>query len=204
MPVTRPTTYPDWCLTGTRTAPSGSEINTGYQPDQIPPCEEHNWLWGFLGDWIRWLDQQEQLDEAQFEYDAIVGTNGTYPDINALDAAIVGGAIHHKVLVTTPQTLATPQVISAGVTDLWLTFLPQAIYTKTISVTIGLVVHGQRITIDGGRWAGFSGISEEAIRFESDSKNCRATGINFAVDCTTGLNDLGTNNAIYGNIDEVA
>lgn len=204
MSVTRPTTYPDWCTTGTRTSPSGSEIMTGYKPDQIPPCEEHNWLWGFLGDWIRWLDQQEQLDGAQNEYDATVGTGGTYADINALIAAITGGAVHHKVLVTTPQTLASAQVITSAITDLWLVFLPQAVYTPTSGVATGMIVHGQRITVEGGRWAGFSGGGDQAIRFESDSKNCRATGINFASDCTTGLNDIGTNNISYGIMDEVA
>jgi hypothetical protein len=57
MSYTRPTYYPDFCLTGTRTPPPNGEVQTGYQPDQIPPCEEHNYLFGTAGDWIRWLDQ---------------------------------------------------------------------------------------------------------------------------------------------------
>jgi hypothetical protein len=202
MAYTRPTNYPDFALTGTRTSPSGSEINTGYQPDQIPPAEEHNWLFGTTGDWIRWLDQVTQANTAQLAYDATVGNAGTYPDINSLVAAITGGAVINRVLVTSIQTLAATQVITAGIADLEIMFKPGSFYSKGGAVTPGLVIHGQRITIRGGRWMNFSGVSDKAIQLASDSKNCRICDINF-FQCTTAIEDLGTNNTIYGNTEEV-
>jgi hypothetical protein len=201
-PYTRPTTYPDFCLAGTRTSPSGSEINTGYQPDQIPPCEEHNWLVGTTGDWVRWLDQQQQANAASLEFDAVVGTNGNYPDINTLCAAITGGAVINKVLVTTLQTLAATQIIPSTITDLELVFKPSAFYSKGGSVTPGLQIAGQRITIRGGRWMNFSGGSDVAIQLTSASKNCRISDINFYL-CTTAVQDLGNNNTIEGICEEV-
>lgn len=202
MPYTRPSAYPDFCLTGTRTAPGGEETNTGYQPDDIPPCEEHNYLFGTTGDWVRWLDQQQQANASQLEFDAVIGTNGTYPDINTMVTAIVGGANIHKVLVSTLQTLAATQTIPSTITDLELVFKPNAFYSKGGSVTPGLVIHGQRVTIRGGRWMNFSGGSDVAINLASDSRNCRIADINF-FSCTTAVQDQGTNNVIEGIIEEV-
>jgi len=202
MPYSRPSVYPDWALTGTRTNPGTPAINTGYTPDFIPPAEWHNWQFGYLGDWVRWLDQQQQINASQFEYDAIVGTNGTYATINAMIAAITGGAQIHKVLVTTPQTLTSTQIITSGIVDLWLTFRPDAVYTKGLTTTPGLSIQGQRITIEGGRWTSFNGGSDVAIQLEAASKNCRIINTNFAGN-TTDINDLGTNNVIANIIQEV-
>lgn len=204
MPApTRPSTYPDWALTGTRSNPGGSAINTGYTPDFIPPASWHNWQFGFLGDWVRWLDYVTQLNLAQFEFDAVVGTNGSYPDINSLMTAIIGGATGlNKILVTTAQTLAATQVIPSTITDMEFVFKPSTVYSKGLTTTPGLSIAGQRITIRGGRWTSFNGGSDVAIQFEAASKNCRAVDINFAGN-TTAINDLGANNNLANNIEEV-
>lgn len=202
MSYSRPSVYPDWALAGTRTNPGDPAINTGYAPNFRPPAEWHNWQFGYAGDWIRWLDQQQQLNAAQFAYDATVGTGGTYADINALIAAITGGANIHKVLVTTVQTLTATQVITSAITDLWFDFQPAAFYSKGLTTTPGISIQGQRITINGGRFTSFNGISDVAIQLESGSKNCRIINANFANN-TTDINDLGINNVIANIINEV-
>jgi hypothetical protein len=202
MPYSRPSNYPDFCTTGTRDAPTSGEILSGYLPNQIPPCEEHNYLFGTTGDWVRWLDQQEQLNSSQLAFDATVGTGGTYPDINSLVAAITGGAQINRVLVTTLQTLAATQLITSGITDLELVFKPQAFYSKGGAVTPGLSIAGQRITIRGGRWMNFSGGSDVAIAVQSTARNCRIADVNFFT-CTKAINDAGVNTVIEGTIEEV-
>lgn len=202
MPFSRPTQYPDWCLTGTRTNPGGPATNVGWQPDQAPPPEWHNYLFGYLGDWIRWLDQEQQLNGAQFNYDATVGSGGTYSDLNALSAAIVGGATIHSALVISNITFSSTQVIASGVSDLKIEFKKGTVMAKGLSTTPGISVAGQRIDIVGGRFSSFSGGSDVALQFESTSKNCRAINNNFAA-CTTAINDLGANNQLTGTIEEV-
>ncbi len=202
MPFTRPSVYPDWATSGTRTNPGSPAIAQGYVPDFVPPAEWHNWQFGYAGDWIRWLDQQVQQNYANVEFDAIVGTGGTYPDINSMIAAIQAGTVITKVLVSTLQTLAVTQVIPAGIADLELVFKPQAFYSKGISSTPGLQIDGQRITVRGGRWLSFSGVSDVAILLSATSRNCRIKDINFN-SCTTAISDLGTGNELSGNIEEV-
>lgn len=202
MPFSRPTFYPDFCTTGTRTQPSGGETLSGYLPNEIPPCEEHNYLFGTTGDWIRWLDQQEQLSFSNQEFDAVIGTSGNYPDINTMIAAITGGAIINKVLVATLQTLAATQVITSGILDLELVFKPNAFYSKGGAVTPGLSILGQRITVRGGRWMNFNGGSDVAISLGGSARNCRIADVNF-FNCTTAVADGGVNTTLLGNIEEV-
>jgi hypothetical protein len=59
--VAKPTLYPDWATTGTRTAPSGAAQLSGWTPGQTAPAQIQNWLQGIGGDWLRWLDQQEGI-----------------------------------------------------------------------------------------------------------------------------------------------
>lgn len=200
--ATRPSQYPDFCLTGSRTAPSVPLTNTGYVADQIPLPTDHNYLFGVTGDWIRWLDQQEQLSALQFQYDATVGNGGTYADINALVAAITGGAPIREALVISNLTFSTTQVITSGIADLRLTFKKGTVMAKGASTTPGISVQGQRIDIVGARMSSFSGGSDVALQFESASKNCRALNNNFLA-CNTGVNDLGSNNEESGTIEEV-
>ena len=200
---TRPSVYPDFCTnTANRSAPSVGEVAAGYQPDQIPPCEEHNYLFGTTGDWIRWLDQQQQLAAVQLEFDATIGTGGTYADINAMMTAIAAGTVINKALVITPQTLTSTEVIPSTVTDLEIVFKPGAFINKGGSVTPGLQIAGQRIRITGGRFTNFNGGSDVCIQLTSTAKNCRINGVNF-FNSTTSIADGGNGNVLSNNIEEV-
>lgn len=202
MPVTRPSAIPFWAVTGTRLNPGTPATNVGWQPDEVPPCEWMNYLQGLCGDWIAWLDQEQQMNASQLEFDATIGTNGTYPDINSLMTAMAGGFVANKVLVTTLQTLATSQIIPNTIADLEFVFKPNAFYSKGLGVTPGLICHGQRITFRGGRWMNFNNAGDKAIQLAADSKNCRIADINF-FNCDTAVDDLGQNNVIEGIIEEV-
>lgn len=202
--ATRPSQYPDFCLTGTRTAPSAPLTNTGYVPDQEPLPGDHNYLFGTTGDWIRWLDQQTQLAGLQQAYDATVGSGGTYADINALVTAITGGAIIHDVLVISNITVSSTQVIPNTISDLRLWFKKGCTIAKGAGTTPGISIVGNRIELRGGRFSSFSGGSDVAVQLEAASKNCRIVDNDF-VTCTTAVKDDlgGQNNQVTGTIEEV-
>lgn len=54
----KPTVVPRWADTGTRTEPSELEKDTGWVPLQKPPAEYFNWLGGFTGDWLKWINER--------------------------------------------------------------------------------------------------------------------------------------------------
>ena len=202
MPFSRPSQYPDWALTGTRTYPGAPDTNSGWQPNERPPSDWMNFLQGLTGDWIRWLDQEQQLNGAQLAYDATVGSGGTYADINALVAAITGGAVIHSALVISNITVSTTQVIPNTISDLTIWFKKGTVIAKGAATTPGISVAGNRIDLMGPRMSTFNGGSDVAIQLESTSKNCRVHNGNF-VSCTTAVNDLGANNSLQGNIEEI-
>lgn len=198
MPYSRPTDYLDWG--GTKVEPTGGEKSAGFAPDFRPPAEWHNWMFGNVDDWVKYLDQQVQtvlIPNSDFQW--LVGPGGTHASINALiaDAAVLPG---DKILVKGAATLTATQVVSKD--DLEFVFHPSAIYSKGLSTTPGLSVTANRITIRGGRWTSFSGGSDVAIQLESGSKNCILSEIRFA-SCNDTINDLGSNNTSFGNLEEI-
>lgn len=198
MPFSRPTDYLDWG--GTKVEPTSGEKSAGFVPDFRPPAEWHNWMFGNVDDWVKYLDQQVQtvlIPNSDFQW--MVGPGGTHASINALiaDAAVLPG---DKILVKGNTTLIATQVISKD--DLEFVFHPSAVYSKSLSVTPGLSITSNRVTISGGRWNAFNGGSDVAIQLESGSKNCSLSRIRF-VNCTTGINDIGNNNDQFGIIEEI-
>lgn len=198
----RPSQYPDFCLLGIRTAPSVPLTNTGYVPDQPPLPTDHNYLFGLTGDWVRWLDQQEQLSSQQVFFDATVGSGGTYADINALVTAITGGAPIKNVLVISNITVSSTQVIPNTISDLRIWFKKGVTIAKGAATTPGIAISGNRIELRCGRFSSFSGGSDVAVQLEALSKNCRVVDNDF-VTCTTAVADAGSNNQITGTIEEV-
>ena len=54
---TRPTTQPTWATTGgTRLAPSSGQQAAGFAVNTTPPARWVNWLFGYILDWVTWLD----------------------------------------------------------------------------------------------------------------------------------------------------
>lgn len=57
IPV-QPATLPSWTsgnLAARLPAPNGSEQESGFMQDFVPPASWHNWLFGWLCDWVIWL-----------------------------------------------------------------------------------------------------------------------------------------------------
>jgi hypothetical protein len=55
---TKPTTVPEWAVTGTRTEPSAGKKNTGWIFEESPPYDFFNWLQGISGDWFNWINER--------------------------------------------------------------------------------------------------------------------------------------------------
>lgn len=54
--MSKPTSIPGWCTTGTRVEPPVGQKASGWTTNQIPPSTYENWRAGIVGDWITWLD----------------------------------------------------------------------------------------------------------------------------------------------------
>lgn len=53
----KPTTVPQLDTNQTnRTVPAGSKVSDGYLTNDILPAANANYLWGWAGDWLNWLD----------------------------------------------------------------------------------------------------------------------------------------------------
>lgn len=203
MPFSRPTEYPQWTVgnPGVQVEPTTGQKFGGFVPNQRPPSTWVNWLLGNISEWINWLDQQTQLNNSQLEYDAVIGTNGTHATINALMADTnYPTGVGFRVLITTPQTLTSTQVINK--TDFEFDFKSSAIYSKGLSTTPGISVQAQRTKILGGRFTSFSGGSDVAVQIETGIKNCWVMN-NAYLNNTTNVNDLGSNNVVANIISEL-
>lgn len=200
MPA-KPSSTPAWTQgnPSQQIEPTDSEKFAGYVPNQRPAPKKLNWVLGNISDWIDWLNYITGINFSQNEFDAVVGTNGSHATINALmaDANI---ANIYKVLVTTPQTLTSTQVINKS--DIEFVFKPSAVYAKGLTTTPGISITAQRVKILGGRFTSFNGGADVAIQLESGSKNNMIIQGEFA-DNTTAVNDLGSNNVLSNNISEV-
>jgi hypothetical protein len=203
MSFSRPTEYPQWTVgnPGVQVEPTSGQKFGGFVPNQRPPSTWVNWLLGNISDWINWLDQQTQLNNSQNAYDAVIGTNGTHATINALmsDTNYPSG-VGFRVLVTTPQTLTSTQVINK--TDFEFDFKSSAIYSKGLTTTPGISIQAQRTRLKGGRFTSWSGGSDVAIQIESGIKNCFVQNTSHNNN-TTDVNDLGSNNVVSDNIAEL-
>lgn len=151
-PYTRPTQYSDFCLTGTRTQPPSGEINTGYAANQRPPAEEHNYLFGTNGDWVRWLDQLTQQMLAQQGYDFTVGAGGQFADLNAAMASslVQPGA---RLLIISSLALTVIQQITKN--NISIACLPNVAITDGGAGT-GIQISAAEVNWEGGKFAGFT------------------------------------------------
>lgn len=180
--------------------PTSGKKLLGWAFKERPPFEFMNWLFYRLDEWVKYFESiTDELALQKQEYDAIIGIGGTHADFNDYEAD-PNVANLKNILVTKPLTLASNQIITQN--DIAITFKPQAVMTKAVGCTIGLQLTGLRCKIYGGRFVGWNGVGDKAIQLTAPTKNFLVTGVSF-VDCTTEIDDLGTNNTLVGNISEV-
>lgn len=199
MPTyTRPTDYPQWTTgnPGVQVEPTLSQKFAGWFVNQRPPNTWMNWLFGNISDWINWLDQQVQANNNNVTYDAVVGTNGTFPDINTLMASANIANIKN-VLISTPQTLTATQVINQP--DMVFTFKPQAWYSPAFLVADAIHITAPRVRIFGGRFYSFTG---NVITLEVGADNCLISQVYFHNNTGT-ISDLASNTTLADNVEEV-
>lgn len=197
--MSRPSEKPSWAQgnPGVQVEPTAPQKFGGFAPNNRPSPQWVNWLFSNVSDWIDWLDSVTQASLIpNSDYDASVGTGGTFPDINSLMASGNIATIK-KVLVTTPQTLTVTQVINQP--DMEFVFKPNAWYAQGLALAKGISITAPRVTIKGGRWVSWPGAV--AIQIEAGVKNCLLTQIRFN-GVTTDVNDLGSNNVLSDLIDE--
>lgn len=134
-------------------------------------------------------------------YDAIVGPESqiqsTHASINNVmaDADI---ANIKKILVDASYSVDSPETIDQD--DKEICFSPGAVISKGSSAT-GLIVTGNRVTIDKGKFSGFNGGSDIAIAFEGETGLCFGTRFQ---DCDVEILDASTNGtSIVGTQTEV-
>lgn len=206
MPATRPTTTIDWTDGNAlkQVEPSSGKKLLGWTKSERPPFQYMNFLFYNLDAWVKWLDYITQLSIANLDYQAYVGSGLTgsvaFADFNALMASPSIASIK-KVLVLNPMTVVTPQIINAD--GIEFVMHPSAVISKGGATNPGIHIQANGVTFSGaGRFTDFSGGSDAAIRIAATFKNNRITGQRF-LNCTTGIDDLGTNNDTGGNIEEV-
>lgn len=197
MSYIRPSSVPNWTTgnPGVQVQPTNSQKFGGFVPNMRPPSTWFNWLLGNISDWINWLDQQTQINSDIVEYDAVVGTNGSFPDINTLMASANIANIKN-VLVSTPQTVTVPQVINQP--DMQFIFKPQAWYTQGLSLPTCIQITSPRVRIIGGRFISFT----TGIQVESGANNCLIQNVYFNT-VTTPILDQGSNTTLSSNVEEV-
>jgi len=202
MALPKPTSHINWTdgAPAKVQEPTSGKKLLGWAFKERPPFEFMNWLFFRLDEWVKYFESvTDELAVQKQEYDVVIGTGGTHADFNAYEAD-PNVATKKNILVTTPLTLATNQVISQ--TGIRIAFKPQAIITKAVGCTIGLQFTGERVSVIGGRFVGFNVAGDKAIQFSAAAKNCLVTQASF-VDCLTEIDDLGTNTTLSANISEV-
>lgn len=201
----RPSTTPQWTDGNAlkQVEPSGGKKLLGWTKSERPPFQFMNFLFYDIYNWVIWFDYLTQLSIANIDYDAYVGTglSGSiaFADFNALMASPNIANIK-KVLVKNPMTLTTTQILSAN--GIEFVFHPSAVISKGVALgsNPGFRIESNRVTFSGaGVFTDFTG---PAIRIPATFKNNLIKGQRFNA-CTVTIDDLGDNNTMSDNIEEV-
>lgn len=202
--MAKPTAKPNWTVGNPDFAtitvePSNAKKLAGWLPDERPPREFMNWLFNNLGEWVDYFETTtDAIVTQQGLFDAIVGTGGTHADINAL-MADPNIANLKNILIASSLAITTPQIINQS--GMNFTFHPKATIFKDSS-TIGLQIEAERVRILSGRFFNFSAVGDKAIVLTATAKNCMIENTFFKT-CDTMIDDLGTNNLLGNNLEEV-
>ena len=203
--MAKPTSNIDWTVGnpsfGTVTVePSSGKKITGWTASERPAHQVMNWLFFNIWEWIKYFEMAtDGLVALQGTYDAVVGAGGTHSDLASLmaDPAI---ATKKNILVISPQTLTAPVVLDQN--DMNFTFTPKAFLARGPGANVGLSITAQRVRILNGRLINFSTAGDKAIELTSASKYCMISQCYF-LSCDTIIDDTGTANGLFNNIEEV-
>jgi len=204
--MAKPTSKPEWTVGnpdfGTITVePSAAKKEAGWLPDERPPREFMNWLFNNLGEWVDYFETEiDGFSGQSVIYDAFVGAGGTHADINALMADGDIATIKNVLIISTIAVDNTQIINQAGMN---FTFKANAGITKNgpTGADLGLQIDADRVRILNGRFIGFNDVGvDKAIQVNSN--NCLLFG-NMFNDNDTAIENLGNNNELTSNIEEV-
>jgi hypothetical protein len=203
--MAKPTSKPEWTVGnpdfGTVTVePSAAKKEAGWLPDERPPREFMNWLFNNMGEWIDFFEAEiDNFSGQSVIYDAFVGGGGTHADINAL-MADPDIATKKNILIVSTLAVDDTQIINqAGMN---FTFQANAGITKNgpTGAVIGLQIDADRVRILNGRFLSFNVGGDKAMQVNGN--NCLIQG-NMFNDNNTAIENLGNNNELTSNIEEV-
>jgi hypothetical protein len=188
MALPKPTKKPEWTdgVPAKVLEPSAGKKLLGWVFQEAPPFEWMNWLFYTLDEWVDYLESiTDELALPSREYDAITGAGAgaTHADLTAVlaDGGIGSNA---KVLCTVPEVLtATIDLTKSG---MHIVFTPAAIFSDGGAGT-GLKVSADRVTLENGRFTGFT----KAIEIAVGSDYTWVKGSRFASN-TTEIDDLAS------------
>lgn len=203
--MAKPTEKIDWTVGnpsfGTVTVePSSGKKLTGWTASERPPHQIMNWLFYNIWEWLEYFEAEtDNLVALQGVFDAVVGAGGTHASLAAVmsDPNI---ANIKNVLVTDPQTITAP--VNLNQNDMNIEFKPQAFIAKGPGANVGLNITAERVRILNGRFLSFSTAGDKAISMSAGSKYCMVSQCYFNA-CDTTVEDLGTANGVFNNIEEV-
>ena len=206
--MAKPTSAIDWTEGNPDQAtisvePSAAKKEAGWLPDERPSRETMNWIFQNLDEWTKYFDAEIASFASQsIIYDAFVGAGGTHADINALMAD--GDIANIKsVLVVSQIAIDNIQIITQD--GMNFDFKANAGFTKNgaTGADIGLQINADRVRINNGRFVGFNDVGvDKGIQILATKKNNIIHGCLFN-DCDVQIDDLGVNNALNANIEEV-
>lgn len=183
--------------------PSAAKKEAGWLADERPSRETMNWLFQNLDEWTKYFNSEiASFANQSIIYDAFVGAGGTHADINALMAD--GDIANIKnVLVVSSIAIDNIQIIDQD--GMNFDFKANAGFTKNgaTGADIGLQINADRVRINNGRFVGFNDPgNDKGIEILATKKNNLIHGC-FFNDCDVQIDDLGVNNALNANIEEV-
>ena len=206
--MAKPVNKPEWTVGnpdfGTVTQePSAAKKEAGWLVDERPPREYMNWLFFNVGEWIDYFETVTDTFASQgIIYDAFIGAGGTHVDVNAWQAD--GDIANLKnAIVVSNLAVDVIQVITQDGSK--LDFKADVSITKNgpTGADIGLRINADRVKINQGRFIGFNESAvDKGIEILATKKNNIIHGCLFN-DCDEPIDDLGDNNELSANIEEV-
>lgn len=198
--MSEPTKIPTWATeTSLLQDPGIAKQATGWA-GEIPPVQYFNWWMNLVGQWIFYFKNQlNNLSNQSLNYDAVIGTGGTYASINEAMLAVAPGA---KLLVKDSLVLTETQVIS--VDDVQLEFKPGVSITTIDGLSLGIQVTASRVKLIGGRFRNFNVLpTNKALQITAAAKNVLINNTYF-FNNSVDLDDSGINTTVGIIVNEVA
>jgi hypothetical protein len=203
--MAKPTSKPEWTVGNPDFAtvtvePSAAKKQSGWLPDERPPREFMNWLFNNMGEWIDYFETEiDGFSGQSVIYDAFVGAGGTHADINAL-MADPDIATKKNILIISTLAVDSPQVINQDGMNFSFKANAGIIKNGPTGSVIGLQIDADRVRILNGRFLSFNVAADKAIQVNGN--NCLIQG-NMFLDNDSEIEDLGNNNSLIANIEEV-